>query len=60
MEELERASNIIEVSGVKRLRAEGRHYRIRIGDYRLGITMDGDVAVMGRFLPRRDFYRYFP
>jgi mRNA interferase RelE/StbE len=60
IEELEEASNIIEVSGVKRLRAEGRHYRVRIGDYRLGITMDDDVAVLRRFLPRRDFYRYFP
>ena len=60
IEELEAASNIIEVSGVTRLRAEGRHYRIRIGDYRLGITMDGDVAVLRRFPPRRDIYRFFP
>ena len=37
-----------------------RHYRIRIGDYRLGLEMDGDVAVLVRFRHRREFYRYFP
>ena len=60
IEELRAAPNITEVIGVRRLRTPGQHYRIRIGDYRVGITMDGDVAVLRRFLPRRDFYRYFP
>jgi mRNA interferase RelE/StbE len=43
-----------------RLRAEGQHYRIRIGDYRLGTTMDGETVVLRRFLPRGEIYRYFP
>ena len=60
IQELIEAANITEVSGVRRLRAEGQHYRIRIGDYRLGITMDGETAVLSRFLPRGEIYRYFP
>ena len=60
IQELIEVADITEVSGIKRLLAEGQHYRIRIGDYRLGITMDGKIAVLRRFLPRGEIYRYFP
>ena len=60
IQELIEADNITEVPGISRLRAEGHHYRVRIGDYRLGITMDGETAVLRRFLPRGEIYRYFP
>ena len=50
--ELEAASTLMEVSGVTRMVGQRRHYRIRIGDYRLGITMEGDVAMLVRFLSR--------
>ena len=36
IQELIEADNITEVTGVSRLRADGQHYRIRIGDYRSG------------------------
>ncbi len=54
------ASNITEVRNVAKMAGWERHYRIRIGDYRLGLEMDGDVAVLVRFRHRREFYRYFP
>lgn len=60
IQELIDSADISAVSGVRRLRAEGQHYRIRVGDYRLGITMDGETAVLRRFLPRGEIYRYFP
>ena len=60
IQELIEAADSIEVSGVRRLQAEGKHYRVRIGDYRLGITMEGETAVLRRFLPRGEIYRYFP
>lgn len=60
IQELVDADNITEVTGVRRLRAEGQHYRIRIGGYRLGITMDGETAVLRRFLTRGEIYRQFP
>ena len=31
-----------------------------IGDYRMGIAMDGETAVLSRFLPRGETYLYFP
>ena len=60
IQELIDADNITEVAGISRLSAEGQHYRVRIGGYRLGITMDGETAVLRRFLPRGEIYRYFP
>ena len=60
IEELAAATNLTELTNVRRLQAEGRHYRIRVGDYRLGITMADDVAVLRRFLHRNEIYRHFP
>ena len=60
IEEIEDASAIIHVTHVVRMTGGGSYYRIRIGDYRLGITVQGDVVTMLRFLHRRDIYRFFP
>ena len=60
IEELTASSNLTELTNVRRLQAEDRHYRIRVGDYRLGITMAGDVVVLRRFLHRNEIYRHFP
>ena len=35
-------------------------YRIRFGNYRLGIYKDGEYIVLSRVLDRKDIYRYFP
>jgi mRNA-degrading endonuclease RelE of RelBE toxin-antitoxin system len=35
-------------------------YRIRIGDYRLGIIFDGETLIFERVLHRKGIYRYFP
>ena len=42
------------------MRGEGRHYRIRIGEHRLGMTQDGDTIILRRFLHRSQIYRNFP
>ena len=60
IEELKVASTIRDLRGVRRMTSAGEHYRIRIREYRLGLTMDGETAVLRRFLPRGEIYRYFP
>ena len=58
---LEAATSFTEVSGIRRITsASGRHYRIRIGNYRLGITIEDNVTVLATFGHRREFYRRFP
>ena len=58
--EMESAPNLSAIASVARIRGPGRYYRIRIGDYRLGLAMVGGTAVLIRFLHRRDIYRFFP
>ena len=57
---LSEAVTLREISSVKPMRAYPNRYRIRIGDYRIGIEMHGDVVEIVRALHRREFYRYFP
>lgn len=47
--------NISKLSGYK------KYYRVRIGDYRLGIELvDKDTILFIIIGHRKDFYRYFP
>lgn len=60
IEELERASSLWDVTGVKKLQFAGDFFRIRIGNYRLGVELKGTTLELIRFLHRRDFYHFFP
>ncbi len=35
-------------------------FRLRVGDYRIGLAVDGDTVDVVRVLHRRDIYRAFP
>ena len=60
IEDLKAASTISEIPGIKRMRASGNFYRMRIGSYRIGLEVEGDVVILVRFGHRGDFYRSFP
>ena len=60
IESAEVADTLQEVSGIRKLRGGDQYYRIRIGDYRLGLILDEDTVIFVRFLHRKDVYRYFP
>lgn len=56
----EQAEAITELINLKQLKAEGRYYRIRSGEYRIGITIEDDQITFVRVLHRREIYRFFP
>jgi len=58
--EVETAASITTISNLKKLKAEGPYFRIRSGDYRLGLIIDGDTVTFVRTLHRSEIYRYFP
>ena len=60
IEQVEKAPSLQALTNIKRLKGGGNYYRIRIGDYRLGIVVEGDVATFVRCLDRKQIYRYFP
>ncbi|GAB4197791.1 MAG: type II toxin-antitoxin system toxin RelE3 [Coleofasciculaceae cyanobacterium] len=57
---LPKINTLQEISDIKPMRGYTGRYRIRIGDYRVGIEVNGDVIEVMRVLHRREFYRYFP
>ena len=60
IEQVESVSNLQSIDGLKKLSGSGSFFRIRIGDYRIGLAFDGESVEFVRCLPRRDLYRYFP
>ena len=58
--EIEAAVSIQALKNLKKLSSESRHYRLRIGDYRLGLVIEADIITFVRILHRKDIYRYFP
>jgi mRNA interferase RelE/StbE len=60
IELVEQAQHLGQVANLKKLGGGGNYYRIRVGDYRLGLTVEGDAVTFVRFLHREDIYRYFP
>jgi len=60
IEQIEQSTTLHDLPNVKHLTSEGPYYRIRIGDYRLGLLVEDDTVTIVRFLHRRDVYRYFP
>lgn len=60
IEGVEQAKSFREISNLKRLEAKGKYYRIRFGDYRLGLLFEDGSLVFVRCLARKEIYRYFP
>ena len=57
---IESASRIQQVPNTKKLKGHPKAFRIRIGEYRLGVFVEGDSVQLVRFLHRREVYRWFP
>jgi mRNA interferase RelE/StbE len=57
---LPNAENLKDLSKVKTMKGYPNRYRIRIGNYRVGIEVFEEWVEMMRVLHRREFYRYFP
>jgi len=57
---VEQAATLAEVPHTTKLRGYETFYRIRLGDYRIGLEVVGETVIFVRFLHRRDIYRRFP
>ncbi len=52
---LENISSLDELLDIKAMKGYPNRYRIRIGNYRLGIEVNGDLIEVMRVLHRREF-----
>ncbi len=60
IENVEVAETLRELPNLTKLSGTSGFYRIRVGDYRIGIVVEEDEVEFVRCLHRRDIYRYFP
>lgn len=58
--EVESAKSISEINNIKKLKGAKTAFRIRVGDYRIGLFIKGEVTEFIRVLHRKDIYKYFP
>ena len=57
---IEAADDLAEIPNVKRLKGHKSAYRIRIGDYRIGVFVESGTLTFARVVNRKDIYRFFP
>lgn len=60
IEIMENVSNFNDIDNLKKIQGHATYYRIRVGDYRLGLKIESEQITLMRFLHRREIYRYFP
>jgi len=58
--QVEAANSITAIKNLKKLKSEGSYFRIRSGDYRLGLIIESETVTFVRVLHRSEIYRYFP
>ena len=57
---VEQVSKPTDIQNLKKLKGHGAYYRIRIGEYRVGLKIEADTVTFVRVLNRKDIYKYFP
>ncbi len=59
IEQVEAADNLAALADFKKLSGAENCYRIRVGDYRIGVFIESDTVEFVGCLSWRDLYRYF-
>ncbi len=57
---MEQASELSNLTGLKKLKGYQKFYRIQVGAYQLGFALEENTIVLIRFLHRKEIYRFFP
>ena len=60
IERVEKAQSLQDIANLKKLKGGNNCYRIRLGEYRIGLTIENDTVTFVRCLNRKEIYRYFP
>jgi mRNA interferase RelE/StbE len=58
--QVESARSLADIPHCKKLSGYKSAYRIRTGDYRIGIFVEGDLVQFARVVNRKDIYKVFP
>ena len=53
-------NSLAESGKIEKLKGYKNYYKIRFGDYRVGLRLEEDTLIFERVLNRKDIYRVFP
>ncbi|WP_428653693.1 type II toxin-antitoxin system RelE family toxin [Runella sp.] len=57
---VENAETIEDIPKIKKLTGYTTYYRVRVGDYRIGLNVVDNTVYFVTFDHRKDIYKYFP
>lgn len=60
IEEVTKVTRLAEIKNLKKLTGWESYYRIRIGNYRIGMEVIDNKIIFIRILHRKEIYRFFP
>ena len=60
IDKIKRIGSLVELNGVRKIEGYPNYYRIKLGEYRLGVKLEKSELELIRFLHRKDIYRRFP
>jgi len=60
IEAVEQAERLQDIANLIKLQGSGNHYRVRVGDYRVGLNVENNIVSFVRCLHRREVYKNFP
>jgi len=58
--EIEAANNFSEIKNLKKLKGHSNAYRVRSGNYRIGLFIENGIVEFVRIVDRKDIYKVFP
>ena len=58
--EIPNQSSISQIQNLEKLKGYHQYYRIRVGDYRIGLKITDNELSFERILNRKEIYKIFP
>lgn len=59
-EELVSTSSIYEIGKVEKMKGYDGFYKVRFGNYRLGLVIENEIVTVKTVMHRREIYKFFP
>jgi mRNA interferase RelE/StbE len=60
IEKVEKANKISDIKELKKLSGYKFAYRIRVGNYRIGVFIESGIVEFARIVHRKEIYKVFP
>ncbi|MBL1262425.1 type II toxin-antitoxin system RelE family toxin [Candidatus Methylomicrobium oryzae] len=59
-DELISASSIFSLGKIEKMQGYHGFYKVRFGNYRVGLAIENEVVIVKTVMHRRDIYKFFP